>query len=378
MKPGTNIDQLTGLRAVAAWAVVIYHFRLFMDEWMPAWFIDLFYYGDLAVDLFFILSGFVLYLNYSERLSNPSRAQWFAFISKRFARIYPLHFVLMMAYLSVPFLILTFGSSGELPDKFSPADFFLSLALIHNWGFSDQLSWNVPSWSISAEWLAYLIFPALAFLLTRRKIRWEMAALLILVTATLFAGYYAMMGYEHLPAVIMETGAIRCVVSFFIGNLLSIIFVELKRVGVRQGVFWMFVGSFTLVVSGALFQIPTYVTIPTAFALLILAVALDQSALQRFLARKVMVYLGNISYATYLVHYLIYDYFKLVFASDQGTAAPWSVFLAFAVILAASSFLYHMVELPAQTFINRKARAWGERFKKTVPPEGVVSPTRET
>src|SRR5690606_13913763 len=113
-----------------------------------------------GVDAFFVLSGFILTHVYqsaffeSERVSGKDL---FRFLKKRFARIYPLHFVTLIGAIVFLNILRTFTDSNvELRwDHVIP-----QLLLFHAWGGLDGISWNFPSWSISAEWFAYLlVFP---------------------------------------------------------------------------------------------------------------------------------------------------------------------------------------------------------------------------
>ena len=78
---------LTALRGIAAWWVVLFHLRLFLVPYLPAGAMAVLARGNLAVDLFFLLSGFVIHLNYAERVT-PDAASVGDFLFRRFARIY--------------------------------------------------------------------------------------------------------------------------------------------------------------------------------------------------------------------------------------------------------------------------------------------------
>ena len=104
-----------------------------------------------------LLSGFVLALNYAESFRG-GLAGATGFYRPRFARIYPLHFVILMAFLLNPAAIALFSTSGDT-SAYRWDYFGLSLFLVQNWGLSSELAWNDPAWSISTEVFAYLLFP---------------------------------------------------------------------------------------------------------------------------------------------------------------------------------------------------------------------------
>ncbi|MEM7478835.1 MAG: acyltransferase [Planctomycetota bacterium] len=153
-----EIVPLTSLRFFAAFFVYAFHVRAFVypeiDELTG--FIS---YGYIWVDFFFLLSGFVLAYNYSQRLSSKSLLKFFV---ARIARIYPVHIVTLL--LSV--LLFVFAFFLGISYKSESADLATipaQLMLVHAWGFFDHKSLNEPSWSISAEWFAYLFFPVALF-----------------------------------------------------------------------------------------------------------------------------------------------------------------------------------------------------------------------
>src|SRR5688572_11994062 len=157
-----DIRSLTSLRFFAALAVVAFHYMRAFPAGAGAA-AALTAKGYLAVDFFFILSGFILAHVYLPAIEQDAfRAR--DFYAKRLARIYPVHFVTAM----VAVVMFAAAEKMEIPGRdFSFHDLFANLLLVHGWGVSDDLSLNKPSWSISAEWFAYLLFPLLAARLRR-------------------------------------------------------------------------------------------------------------------------------------------------------------------------------------------------------------------
>src|SRR5438270_13449154 len=103
------LPALTALRGLAAWWVVLYHFR---DEVPRALFGNTLYsvisHGDLAVDFFFELSGFVIALRYAGRFSRPNWAVYKEFLIARLARLYPAYIAVLVLFIANPLLILFF------------------------------------------------------------------------------------------------------------------------------------------------------------------------------------------------------------------------------------------------------------------------------
>ena len=158
------IDSLTAVRGAAALWVVLFHFSPELYALLPptralAPLIDR---GHLAVPLFFTLSGYVLALNHAAAFGRRlSAAGVKEFLLRRLIRIYPLHLATLLGTAAMAAVGARFGATLD-PRGYGAVDFLLNLALVHAWVPEFHLTWNYPSWSISAEWFAYLLFPALA------------------------------------------------------------------------------------------------------------------------------------------------------------------------------------------------------------------------
>src|SRR5262249_48688850 len=118
--------------------------------------------GYLGVDFFFVLSGFIITHVYLANLAHPTAAATRVFLWHRFVRIYPVHVAVLAGLMVLLAIGRVAGIPLNNPEDWSSADLLWNLTLLHAWGFVDHPSWNVPSWSISAEWFAYLLFPLLA------------------------------------------------------------------------------------------------------------------------------------------------------------------------------------------------------------------------
>ena len=152
------LPTLTGVRGFAALAVLFYHIRGGMAGYLPGAVIDGFAHGYLAVDLFFVLSGFVLWWNYGPAFVAEGTRAAPRFLARRIARIFPLHLAILAA---MALFALALLASGRDP---GPHYGFAALPahalLVQNWGFTADLRWNDPAWSISTEWAAYLLLAA--------------------------------------------------------------------------------------------------------------------------------------------------------------------------------------------------------------------------
>lgn len=162
-----ELRALTGMRGIAAWLVVLYHIRLSVAG-LPHSVVAVLAKGYLAVDFFFLLSGFVIWLSWGERLRRGGIGAVPGFLWRRLARIWPLHLFMLGCAVALALLLLALGKHDAVHQPF--ADLPLHILLLQNWGFTDHLAWNDPSWSISTEWAAYLLFPLLALSLDWRRV----------------------------------------------------------------------------------------------------------------------------------------------------------------------------------------------------------------
>jgi len=165
------IGQLTGVRAVAATWVLLYHYQpvLATMHLLVPGLHDVLRVGRLGVDLFFALSGFILahtYLNkMGPALSWPKSRH---FLWLRLARIYPVHFVMLnVAGLAVLAQMKFGGADTAARSWLNPTDYLKQVFLLQEWGPNPTRGWNFPAWSLSMEWLAYLLFPFIVLLLFR-------------------------------------------------------------------------------------------------------------------------------------------------------------------------------------------------------------------
>lgn len=353
--PIPQLHQLTGLRGIAAWFVVFYHVRIATIALFPAEVIDVFDRGYLAVDLFFMLSGFVMWLNYGARLRAEGFAGAPAFWWKRIARIWPLHMAVLGAMaLFVGVLIAT----GRPFDKYPLAELPLHILLLQNWGFTTELAWNHPAWSISTELGAYVVFPAMVL-----ACRWERLRLPVLLgiaailLATLY-GLFAALGHDRLTADIPGLGLWRCLLGFSVGAVIALVWQRLSARG--TGALLPAICGATALVAGFALGLPETAFAPAVFACALLALALDGSFISRVLASRPLRWLGDISYATYLTHFFLFILFKIAVVGEDGQVSAGELAAFFALVLAVSAAAFHGFEKPAQRWMNaRRPRIFG-------------------
>ncbi|MEM7386175.1 MAG: acyltransferase, partial [Verrucomicrobiota bacterium] len=203
-------------RGIAALVVVLWHWKHFSSLssveftrssqpfYEP---LALFYEkGYLAVDYFFLLSGFVFFWLYKAPIENRQIGAG-RFTLQRFSRLYPLHFVTLIGVALLQFAYVSrSGGPSFTYENNDTYHFLLNLGLVSQWGFQKGFSFNAPIWSVSVEVFLYLIF----FLLARLRLGNALVCLLI------FLGCY----YSFFIGGLMQTFIAKASVSFFLGGLL--------------------------------------------------------------------------------------------------------------------------------------------------------------
>lgn len=345
------IPALTSLRGVAAWWVVLYHFREYLPSPCPEWLLALIGHGYLAVDLFFLLSGFVLALNYAESFDG-SLAGAAGFYRLRFARIYPLHFVMLMLFLLNPLAVTLFSASSNTSEY--GWDYFVqSLFLVQNWGLSTGLAWNVPAWSISTEAFAYLFFPFVAYFMAR-VIATMAAALLVLPVLLMALVITAQAAGGSLGDDIPGFGLTRCALEFSMGMLVWRVRDRLGFATPRLSHATLLLAA-GLVLSYVLLPVGDTLVMPAAFALLVFGLADPQARPGTWLNASWLETAGLISYSTYLSHFFIRSWVKFVLIRPD--IPDWIALVIYLLLVALASFvLYRYVEVRGREWLRSLGR----------------------
>jgi len=348
----SELRPLTSVRGIAAWFVVLYHIRLSAAQTLGPDLVAIFAKGYLAVDFFFMLSGFVIWLNYADRLRKDGLTGMPRFLWRRLARIYPLHLFMLCG--AILFVCAHIALGKTIPLEFPIRELPLHVLLVQNWGFTDHLTWNSPAWSISCEFAAYLLFPLLAVSVDWR--RWptillvgSAGALVLILFTTMRSA-----GATYLVTDVTHFGLVRCLTQFCIGTIVCALWTRWRDKPRLPATLASLCGTaaFIAFLSGTLEAI----SIPIAFACLLLALALTAEHPRHPLGGNAVHYLGEISYATYLVHYLLFVGFKLVFVSDPHDVTIVQLTIFLLLTLAASSILHRFIERPSQRWLNRRIK----------------------
>lgn len=342
-----DLTSITSLRFFAAFWVVCFHFgdllSFSFSENNPI------LNGMRPVDFFFILSGFILAHVYGPQLTS-GRFRMRSFLVKRFARLYPVHLVTLLASLSIFLLATALGIQLNNPDKYDMRQLIPNLLLVQTWFPFTRAAFNMPSWSISAELAAYLLFPLLAgAVLSKWRGAWWWLAATVVIFAAFEAFSQIVIGHSVLR--LIELSVFRILPLFTLGLVLwkgwnARIFI------VPRWVMWPAVAG-----SLALCAYP-FATVPM-FALIILAAA-ERNFQQKpgLLGAAPLVFLGEASYSLYMVHGPIQTvYAALVNRAHiplDNPSISVAVFTGGLLLsILASIVMYKMIEEPCRVLITR-------------------------
>jgi peptidoglycan/LPS O-acetylase OafA/YrhL len=358
MRSGREIRALTGLRGLAALHVMIFHYYIPIPFSNPV--STFLAHGYLQVDLFFVLSGFVMALTYS-RMFEPgwTSSAFTKFMGRRFARIYPLYFVTTVC----AFLLISAGLLEESGPHIATlkSSLMLNLAMIQSWGFAESL--NVPAWSISAELAAYLVFPVLAALALFRRpvLAWLLGASSIAVIAVLCmiptsvghqSSAIALLDF-HDPRLALPL--LRCLPEFCLG-LLAFRIAGLPLGRKLSEARW--IAPTVSVALVALMAMPRAdFAIVMMFPLLILSLVSEQSVPARILGSTAIEFLGQLSYSIYLVHALMWGMITPVheYVARRGLhhGQSYAVVAATLLTFVCCYFAYRFIEVPGRRWLRQ-------------------------
>ena len=358
--PTREIRSLTGLRGVAAALVMLYHAMPVSDVAAVE---RVFRHGYLAVDLFFVLSGFVIALSHAEITDRAcTRAAYRDFLVRRVARVYPLYIATTILALLLFAALHMRGFESQLWHQPLVSAEIANVLMIQNWGLSG--SFNGAAWSISAEAMAYLLFPLLcipAFRAPPRvRLAWTCAAISLLVLLSRCPDFAAWrdaaprLGPLDRTSHLSAASLLRCVAEFCIGMRVCALHKAMPPWLDRRR------GLAAVLSLAAIACLAPVEGADWAIVLLygpLIAGACGPGPVRLVLSRAPLHRLGVCSYSFYMLHVLVLDRRDAVAAALRlvgvapSFAAVFCVAFALAVALAWPSWRY--VERPSSAALRR-------------------------
>lgn len=339
----SKLDALTSWRFIAALAVFIYHANVVMPQFHPH------VLGTVGVSFFFVLSGFILTYVYLYKLKKFNVKNTLKFYIARIAKLYPVH--LMTFFMASPGMAKSYGLAIGAPVAgIVIVAAIMNLLLIHAWPASldVRFSFNNVSWTISIELLFYALFPFIVALLSRfmKNITKTRLAVAMIFSWLALLILYSQEFYIPSP--------IQSLPMFLVGMCIAVYFMHFgslfKRASGGVHTFLEF-GSIALLIGSlvAIILVPTWIDLDVliipAISLVILVFAYNKGALSTFLSRRIMVFLGEISFSFYMLHMIVLGHFQFIGGWTGALAA-------LSVTVLASSLTYRYVEEPARKRIK--------------------------
>lgn len=347
-----NLPIITGLRFIAAFYVFIFHLDMRKSlDFFPPVISKIISQGAVGVNMFFILSGFILFYTYWNRKVNYGE-----FILKRLAKIYP-------AYLAgfALCLIVYFGVKMKVEDFTTVLT--LNFLMLESWIPDLSMKWyGGGAWSISTEFFFYLIFPViLQYILTISKTKIILLAIAMylcsMIPGILF--HFKMinfnLNYTFPPSRMFE---------FIIGMLTATLVFKYKLktsnvvialVLITSSLFFFYIGT-----SLKGYTIQNIIVIPLTLIFLIVATTMKKKSLLSVLGTPFFEYLGKISYCFYIVQIPIFLVLDKNFIFGN-ISAIWYCLIVFIINFTLAIMIYHLVENPAHKFLSIKIKQFYSR-----------------
>lgn len=373
------LHALTGVRFLAALNVVLLHITPLLVGGAPLILARVIGNGDVGVDLFFVLSGFILAYNYLDNGAVDARPFWVA----RFARIYPAY--LLAFGLEVPFWVyyrFTTASPAHAVALLI-ATAIPCLLMVQGWTPMTVYQWNVPGWSLSSEAFFYAIFPWIGRRLARVP-TWALV-LTALVASTLIAALPVVNGYNPRPTwltnLLIYRNPLGRLPEFILGTAIGLIFLRDRFVHRTRGLLCLLLGVAGVIATVATqYSVTgepgTYPVVVLSFGLVLYGLAYGRTWIAGFLALPMVVALGEASYALYILQEPVAFIFRAALEHSWAVRQHhtyWNfntwlmVGIYVGILIAASLLSMRFVERPLRRVIRTRFARRAE-VRHGVPP----------
>jgi peptidoglycan/LPS O-acetylase OafA/YrhL len=386
---------LDGWRGIAALLVAIFHLNVFSAIYS----LDFVRNAYLFVDFFFVLSGFVITHSYANRLQTLEDIG--AFAIRRFGRLWPLHAVVLLAFVIVESAKAISAARGvsftnpPFTGSNSLNTIAMNLAFAQSFGIERQLTWNSPSWSISAEFWTYLIFAGALFSAATWLSRIRFATGSLIAAMLVGSASILILFAQHGIDATYDLGLFRCLYGFLVGHLTYRLWQAASHVKLTSA----------FLEAGTLIATVVYVSVvgrtgfsflaPLVFALVVFVFAFEAGPVSMLMSNKGNEWLGRISYSIYMWQaFIIFNFVDRpvsifekmtgqVLTTTEGAGSALGneasklivlgghfvpllvTMLYLGLLIAVASISYYLIEKPGQELFTRLAR-W--RWRRSGSP----------
>lgn len=368
-----RFNALEGVRGFFCLVVVLAHFeagyhgKAFINA-------ETLYY---LVDIFFVFSGFLMSGLYWSTLR--TRTDFIDYMIVRTGRVYPLHLALLLVFIAFEGLRLLLPAQWLDTAPFSgtndPVAIINHLTLTQSMGVLDRNTWNFPSWSISTEYYAYVVFALLMILVQKSR---TLAAVLMIAGSIAVLAWQSDIGFHET----IVWGFFRCLAGFMVGVLIYPLYARTRHLKQYPRCMTIVeIAAISVLLGFSLISADPQASLlsPLVVGFLVWTFCYDAGVISRMFASRVLIYLGTISYSIYLNHVFVQDrmmnFFKLLEIKGVGgffvpdsmelskTAdvmlgktiwhADLYVLLMLALVIAISHFTYRWIEMPGREWAKR-------------------------
>ena len=339
MAGNKNLQLIQALRGIASLLVVFLHATSNSSEILKSNFLfDIFKFGGAGVDIFFVLSGFIITYTSFTGLGDINKLS--AFLKRRFIRIFPTYWIIISLFLLLQILLPSFYRT-HYPFEFKN---ILSTYLL----FPNHIMVNGVSWTLSNELFFYLLF-CFAFIIPGKKWAFYFA---IVYTAALIL--LPLTGYNYNENAWTGLITFPMNVEFFMGVVSAILIPRLPK---KTGLPFIIFGSVAFLIS-AIFTYPGYQLISNTFnrvvlfgipSFFIVTGVVKYELSNKVYVSKVFLDLGNASYSLYLLHLpLIAAACKMMMILKINNSLLQQIVLLIIIyiICYASIVFYKLIEKP--------------------------------
>ncbi|MGD0632424.1 MAG: acyltransferase [Terracidiphilus sp.] len=355
---------MTGIRGIAAVWVMLLHAQQHSGSVFNLPFLGKIPFlgnGWRGVDLFFMLSGFVLMYAHGRDFIQIRKDPLIRFARLRFTRVYPLNAVVALLIGVLVLLqpgFVAWARTTHQPSDYSTGSFVRTMLLATRWFLPGSGDWNGPVWSLSLEVLGYMLFPFLAFFALRVAQKWR----LIGISSLLLVGAYAVLELCHAPQwTIGQLATVRMISCFVTGIAIFRLWALAAESAAKSAGWIAAISAAGILIMCSLSH--GGILVDFLFATLLYGLAFQRGIVNQMLASSVAVFLGEISFPLYLTHVvplLWLWYFIPTYLASYSTLQKSAILVGwFAGCILVATLLHYYVEKP----FHAMGRRWaGERI----------------
>lgn len=378
MTDSERFESLDAWRGVCALLVAFYHYIFALPNGLRD--VSFLHNSYLFVDFFFVLSGFVIFHAYRNRIDDDIGALTFAI--RRFGRVWPAHMTVLAGFAIILAIVAELPHPNNLSitsdqGDYSVRGFMLQVALLNAVGLQGMTTWNGPAWSIGAEFYTYLVFACVVLL-------WRRWLVIVSIVLSLLALAVILWRAPAYMSSTWDYGLFRCTAGFFAGGVAYHVHERCRAVPLKFAtvaeIASLAVVVLLIVNAG---HNPDAVSVrslaaPLVFAVVVLIFARERGFISHLLKLAPFRPVARYSYSIYITHQLVLVsvVYLAWFTGMRERSAPlqqfgmfqsWPtgllpvVFLAALLLISATS--YRFVEVPSRSYFNRVAKRLHERAR---------------